>query len=237
MPAGNPSAPRRGTVAWVAGSYNGGTPLIGDSENDPYRANAVKEYLLFKHAASGSGTAFAAQQVPNNTCSALPASAEGFGGQVIKARLVANIGWPAPMPDFPGETIDPRLIGNAQMLAKRFHLLVTDCYGSSPPHALNGEHPVGAACDYVPSDGNWNNTMAAARAVGWNESCASNGCIGVVKPPFRGVFYNGYPGHGDPSHCSGSCPAHIHFSWLRAPGPPYQPVAWIECYVDAYCRP
>jgi hypothetical protein len=243
MPPGDPLSPEKGTVAWVSGAYNGpGRPLVGNGQNDKYRANAVAKYLEFKGSSFVAApavvtTPMPSGAVPNNTCVALPGGAQAFGGRVIKARLDSAGQWPVPMPDFPGETIDPRILGNAQMLAKKFHMLATDCFGPHPPHAANGEHPVAAACDYVPSDGSWNSTMAAARAVGWNESCAANGCEGTVKAPFRSVYYNGYPGHGDPAHCSGSCPPHIHFSWLRAPGPPGQPPTWIECFVDAYCRP
>jgi hypothetical protein len=242
MPPGDPLSPEKGTVAWVAGSYNGGKPLVGDPQNDPYRTNTVAKYLEFKGSSfvpsqAPTDTPAPQGQVPNDTCTGLPSGAQAFGGQVIKARIDPSARWPVPMPDFPGESIDPRILGNAQQVAKKFHLLVMDCFGPHPPHAALGEHPVGAACDYVPADGNWNNTMALARAAGWKESCAANGCEGSLKQPFRAVYYNGYPGHGDPAHCSGSCPAHIHLSWQRAPGSPNQPVAWVECFVDAYCRP
>jgi murein DD-endopeptidase MepM/ murein hydrolase activator NlpD len=56
MSAGDPAHPAPGTVAWVAGSYNGGKPLVGNSQNDPYRANAVARYLEFKGGTTGGDT-------------------------------------------------------------------------------------------------------------------------------------------------------------------------------------
>jgi hypothetical protein len=65
MPPGNPNAPVKGSVAWVAGAYNGGTPIVGDSENDAYRKNAVEKYLEFSGASTNS-TAGTVQTVSNS---------------------------------------------------------------------------------------------------------------------------------------------------------------------------
>jgi hypothetical protein len=44
----------------------------------------------------------------------------------------------------------------------------------------------------------------------------------------RFIGYNGYPGHGDPSHAGAN--AHIHFSWLHAPAIPNSQAAWVDVF-------
>lgn len=136
------------------------------------------------------------------------------------------------------ETCDARIVADVVYLARRFGVLVTDCY-SPTGHASDGEHPLGAAIDAVPRDGNWGRTEKLARAVGWEPSCAASGVRpACADPPFRFVGYNGFPNHGDPAHCvpcAGG--AHLHISWQTSasPGQPanqprysYQPADWIE---------
>jgi murein DD-endopeptidase MepM/ murein hydrolase activator NlpD len=64
MQPGNPGAPQKGTVAWVAGAYNGGTPLVGNSQNDNYRVNAVQKFLEFKGGSGNSSSSVAGQVAP-----------------------------------------------------------------------------------------------------------------------------------------------------------------------------
>jgi hypothetical protein len=66
----------------------------------------------------------------------------------------------------------------------------------------------------------WRSTaQRAAEDLGWTAGCGGNGLARhaggqcELVSTIRGIFYNGYPGHGDPQHCSGSCGAHIHISW------------------------
>jgi hypothetical protein len=92
MPPGNPNAPEKGTVAWVAGAYNGGTPLIGDPENDPYRANAVARYKEFS---GGSST--------TTTVSALP---ELSGGSVYVLGDSIALGAQQQLQDALGRTYE-----------------------------------------------------------------------------------------------------------------------------------
>ena len=110
---------------------------------------------------------------------------------------------------------DARIIPDVEYLTRRFHVRVTACYGI---HSLDGEHPLGAATDLVPADGNWNHTLALAHAIGWKPSCAATGVApACANPPFRFIGYNGFPNHGDPQHCipcSGG--AHLHLSWLTS---------------------
>jgi hypothetical protein len=131
--------------------------------------------------------------------------------------------WLAPVPGFPGERCEARIIRDVVALVAAFRLHVSDCFGGAPPHELHGEHPLGLALDAEPADGDWDHTMAMARAFGWDESCAPSGCPG--RGPFRVVLYNGYPSHGDPSH---SDIPHIHVSWQHAPAEPFTPAAWVR---------
>ena len=133
--------------------------------------------------------------------------------------------WLAPLPGFPGERCDARIVPDVVALAAAYRLQVTDCFGGAP-HAIGGEHPLGLAIDAVPADGNWDHTLSMARAFGWTEACASTGCAG--RGPFRVVLYNGYPSHGDPRHSS---IPHIHVSWQHAPAEPFTPARWVRTLI------
>ena len=130
--------------------------------------------------------------------------------------------WLAPLPGFPGERCDARIVPEVVALVTAFGLHVNDCYGGAP-HALNGEHPLGLALDLVPRDGDWRRTDALARAAGWTPSCASSGC--PQAGPFRVVLYNGFPGHGDPRH---TARPHLHVSWRHGPAAPFTRAPWVQ---------
>jgi hypothetical protein len=136
------------------------------------------------------------------------------------------------------EACDARIVPDVVYLARRFGVLVTDCYAPSG-HAADGEHPLGAAADLVPHGGDWSRTLRLARALGWERSCALSGLRPeCADPPFRFIGYDGFPNHGDPLHCvpcSGG--PHLHLSWQSSasPGQPdnrpryrYEPAEWIE---------
>src|SRR3954453_747005 len=64
-----------------------------------------------------------------------------------------------PIPGFPGEKIDRRLLPDIRWMKRRFHIFITDGYSRDPVHAGNGEHPIGLATDIVPNTakgGTWN---------------------------------------------------------------------------------
>jgi hypothetical protein len=174
-------------------------------------------------------------------CTASEGAGSGPLGAVRKAfapRRLAAL--PPGVAATPGTQCDARIVPDVLYLARRFGVLVTACYAASG-HANTGEHPLGAAIDAVPRDGDWSRTMRLARAVGWKPSCAASGVAPeCARPPFRFVGYNGYPDHGDPLHCvpcAGG--AHIHLSWLTSasPGEPenrarsgYEAASWIEVF-------
>jgi hypothetical protein len=136
------------------------------------------------------------------------------------------------------ELCDARITGDVTFLARRFGVLVTDCYASSG-HAADGEHPLGAAADLVPRGGDWSRTLRLARALGWERSCALSGLRPeCADPPFRFIGYNGFPNHGDPLNCVPCAGGpHLHLSWQTSasPGQPdnrpryrYEPAEWID---------
>jgi hypothetical protein len=131
-----------------------------------------------------------------------------------------------PIPGFPGESIDRRLLPDIRWMKRRFHIFITDGYSLDPVHASNGEHPLGLATDIVPN-----------RAVGgtWRE-------IGELAhkaeptqdhpiPPWRWVGWNGDAGHGRGDH--------LHLSWMHSPAEPGERVRVVytrRCPGDAPAR-
>ena len=116
------------------------------------------------------------------------------------------------------EPIDTRILPDALWVLRRYGLRVT-----AAREAGHHTHGDGTALDMVPARGSdqaaWDTSAKAlALDLGWTPQCASAGVAPVchLKPAIHGVFYNGYPGHGDPAHCSGGCGAHIHVSWYAS---------------------
>lgn len=168
--------------------------------------------------------------------SAAPAGQLGQARRATSPRRLQAL--PADVTAGGSETCDARIVPDVTYLARRFGILVTDCYAPTG-HTPDGEHPLGAAIDAVPKDGDWDRTLRLARAVGWEPSCASSGTRpACADPPFRFVGYNGFPNHGDPQSCVPCAGGpHIHISWQTSasPGQPdnaarygYEPADWIE---------
>jgi hypothetical protein len=130
MQPGNPNAPAKGTVAWVAGAYNGGSPKKpnepGYNENHPYMINAVKKFLEFKKVSSTTSAASQPDLVNGN-----PVASAANPGCVADGSIVLSAnGYTNPFPVTPTITraIDQgvdysvpagtplRLIGNAKII-------------------------------------------------------------------------------------------------------------------------
>jgi hypothetical protein len=139
--------------------------------------------------------------------------------------------WLADVPGQPGDVCDSRIVPDVALLVRQFGVRLTDCYGGVP-HQLNGEHPLGLATDLVPSDGRWDRTERLAETFGWRPACAPTGCPG--QGPFRVILYNGFPGHGDPSHTASP---HLHLSWEHAPARPFSPARWVRTLLDPFTTP
>jgi hypothetical protein len=164
---------------------------------------------------------------------------DGRLGTVVRLRAPRRL---APLPAFadaPGFgpiQCDARIVPNVLALARRYRVLVTACYAI---HSLSGEHPLGAAVDLVPADGDWSRTLRLAHDLGWNEGCAASGVApACARSPFRFIGYTGFPNHGDPIGCLCSTP-HLHLSWRTSAsegGPENQPrtshfaPSWIDVF-------
>jgi hypothetical protein len=124
-----------------------------------------------------------------------------------------------PIPDFPGERIDRRLLADIKYLERKYDIFITDGLSKDPVHAANGEHPIGLALDVVPNaaeGGTWKLiTKLAKRAEPHQDEPIA---------PFRWVGYNGDPGHGRGNH--------LHLSWNHSdtrPGHPAKTVYTLRC--------
>jgi hypothetical protein len=114
-----------------------------------------------------------------------------------------------PIPGFPGEMIDARLLEDIEWMVQRYKIFITDGYATSG-HAPNGEHPIGLALDIVPNKaagGKWRKITRLAR---WAEPSQNN-----PRAPFRWVGYNGDSGHGRGHH--------LHLSWMHSKTKPKVP--------------
>lgn len=180
-----------------------------------------------RYAGSAPGGADEAAQQP------APASAACDGLDTTQlpgaARQIRFSGrWLAPLPGFPGERCDERIIADVLLLVSRYRLAASDCFGLGAdrggPHATGGEHPLGLALDAGPARGDWDLVDQLARDLGWRRACAASGCEGAasLSAALRAIYYTGYPGHGRGDH--------IHISWKHAPAPPYTPAAWAAIF-------
>jgi hypothetical protein len=126
-----------------------------------------------------------------------------------------------PIPGFPGEKIDRRLLTDLAWIEKRYPIFITDGYSLDPVHAANGEHPIGLAVDIIPNaslGGTWADITALAL---WVEPTQDHPIV-----PFRWVGYKGDAGHGPRNH--------LHISWshsesTRGPGYPVRTVYTLKC--------
>jgi hypothetical protein len=126
-----------------------------------------------------------------------------------------------PIPGFPRERIDQRLLTDLAWLERRYPIFITDGYSLDPVHAQNGEHPLGLAVDIVP-DTTAGGTWADVTALALFAEPVQN------KPrfPFRWVGYKGDANHGPRKH--------LHLSWAHAesakgPGHPVRTVYTLRC--------
>jgi hypothetical protein len=173
-------------------------------------------------------------------CAATVSGESGRLGRIRKAFAPRHLAaLPAAIPAGP-QRCDARIVPDVAYLARRYRVTITACYGI---HSLTGEHPLGAATDLVPADGNWDRTLRLARALGWRESCAPSGTApSCARPPFRFIGYNGFPAHGDPAHCVPCAGGpHLHLSSLTSAslGEPenaartsYFAPSWIEVFAQ-----
>ena len=143
---------------------------------------------------------------------ASPAQAAKMRSTVIDRHLCKTVhgGRFVPIPNFPGEKIDRRLLPDIHWMEHRYDIFITDGYSTDPVHAGNGEHPIGLATDIVPNHakgGTWNEIAALHRKAEPRQD--------HPIPPWRWVGWNGDPGHGRGNH--------LHLSWSHTPAKPGHP--------------
>lgn len=149
-----------------------------------------------------------------------PAAAK-MHSQKISRNVCLTIGGGkfVPIPGFPGERADRRLLDDISYLRKRYRIFVTDGYSRDDVHAVNGEHPIGLALDIVPDQaagGTWRDIDALARFAEPRQN--------HPIAPFRWVGYDGDAGHGHGNH--------LHLSWNHSetrPGVPAASVYTLRC--------
>ena len=106
-----------------------------------------------------------------------------------------------PIPGFPGEKIDQRLLPDIRWMRRQFRIHISDGYSRDPVHASNGEHPIGLALDISPGrGGSWALIGRLARLAEPRQNRA--------KAPFRWVGYKGDANHGPYNH--------LHLSWMHS---------------------
>jgi hypothetical protein len=160
------------------------------------------------HAATSGTTGCSSSSVRSGT---------GRLGPIVRERGGGLVSLPTSITGGARIECDRRIRPDVLVLVRRFRVRVTACFAI---HASGGEHPLGAAVDLVPEpDVAWSSsTERLARKVGWTTSCAASGVApACARPPFRFIGYNGFPDHGDPTHCH-PCKGgpHLHLSWLTS---------------------
>jgi hypothetical protein len=139
----------------------------------------------------------------------------------------------------PAEPIDSRLIDNALWLLRTYRLRVT-----AAREAGHNTHGDGTALDLIPAEpvdqAAWDGSAGPlARDLGWTPACGASGVRPTCRlvPAIQFVGYEGYPGHGSPRTCSGTCRAHLHVSWVSpcyGTSLPSPPCSWVQAIpVDA----
>ena len=116
------------------------------------------------------------------------------------------------------QLVDARIHGNVIWILRRYHLRVTAARESG--HQTHGD---GTAVDLIPADGTaqpvWDASAGhVARHLGWTPGCARSGTRPAcpLAPAIQFIGYDGYPRHGSPRTCTGTCSAHLHISWASA---------------------
>jgi hypothetical protein len=200
-------------------------PYSGRKQNDP-----VSKAVAFQATGRQASSCYVA--VVHDWYEAIKASPpEGAGAAVAGpkgTKKVTGGGKYVPIPGFPGELVDVRLLPDIEYLVDKYDIFITDGYATSG-HSSKGEHPLGLAIDFGPGarSGMWAGSWATIdEAVKWADPKGWNvpGGNSIPSPPFRWVGYDGDGGtHGKPS-AGGN---HAHFSWEHSPTPFGKPAQWV----------
>lgn len=146
-----------------------------------------------------------------------PATGVGLIGGPNGIATDSSPGVLVPIPGFPGEMVDNRILPDLMYLVSMYDLRVSDCYSADSVHETGGEHPLGVGCDLVPredTDAGWDKVDQLAA---WAEPAQNS-----PREPFRWVGYNGDENHGRGNH--------LHLSWEHAPAAPFTRPAWVKVF-------
>ena len=120
------------------------------------------------------------------------------GGSKMRSTKIGNKlcqttggGKIAPIPGFPGERVDRRLLRDIRWMQKRWKIFITDGFSRDSVHSINGEHPLGLALDIVPDKARGGTWKMIDRLAAWAEPKQNR-----PRSPFRWVGYDGDSGHG-----------------------------------------
>ena len=133
------------------------------------------------------------------------------------------------------QLVDARIHGNVVWILRRYHLHVTAARESG--HQTHGD---GTAVDLIPADGTtqpvWDASAGRlAQDLGWTTGCGNVGARPAcpLVPAIQFIGYDGYPSHGSPRTCTGTCPAHLHISWASGcygSSTLSPPCAWVAAF-------
>lgn len=222
-----------------------GVDANGDGRKDPYdAADAIHGAARYLSASGAAKDWYEAIFTYNNAdwyVQEILAGAKGFGdlGAVADATcepasgpadLAAAVRVYEPARDlqiparymaagFAPDPIDARIWPNVRWMLETYDLLVTA--GKETGHASHGD---GSAIDAVPagdlsSQAAWDDSAGRLAAdLGWTRGCGHSGSRPVcdLVPAIEWVGYDGYASHGSPATCGGSCPMHLHVSWVSS---------------------
>jgi hypothetical protein len=160
-----------------------------------------------------------ADVAPAAACADAGAAAPADLGRAVRLTLPTAYrtlpGW-AMAGGRAAEPVDARIYDDVLWVLQRYGLRVSAA--REPGHHTHGD---GTAVDLVPAVGatqaDWDTSAGRlAGDLGWIASCGASGARPAcpLKPAIQWIGYDGYPSHGSPRTCTGTCPAHIHVSWV-----------------------
>jgi hypothetical protein len=199
--------------------------LFAYNHADWYVSKVLAEADAFAH---GGATVLTAAG-----CAAIGPTTLGQAVQLTAPRRYAPLPAWAMAAGRPPKNVDARILPDVLWILRRYQLRIT-----AAREAGHHTHGDGTAIDALPAEGNdqaaWDaSALRLAAELGWTADCAHAGVAPICPliPAIRAVFYNGYPGHGDPAHAGAT--AHIHISWHASDfGAPalVAPRAWVRVF-------
>jgi Transglycosylase SLT domain len=191
--------------------------VFGYNHSQAYVDDVLARARGYANASDGE-LAAAADPDLMAACGKLPAGPANLGeaNRVSSPRAFRTLPTWAPAAGSGPAAIDARIHDDVVWILRRYRLRVTAAREAG--HRTHGD---GTALDLVPTDGTaqavWDASAGRlARDLGWTPACAHSGSRPAcpLAPAIQFVGYDGYPRHGSPRTCGGTCRAHIRVSWV-----------------------